>query len=450
MSREAVANVLAEIEEIHPEVVDVEDAAEVAVDDGLTQHEITEEVVAVDTELQEVRRMEDTALALEDMTIVEDHIAEASPTDLLLIETATRLAAAGSDVEVEEVIPGLESYAGKKPSMEGIRQLASTIWNAIVNFCRKIWSRVVHFFNLMITSLFGVKRAITKQKEKIAALKAAGAKIKDDQKKITLGREGVYIARGEKGPKDMLDVLSGAKAFGEAVEWLTGGYTKGVIGAYSSVGTALAAFNADDMQKSLGKVVVAVATSSIGEYPRSYGSEKVTHPSYSDKTYKQSKPLPGNYVFIAAKNSGMVSSSNLEKQPSVVADEVSHCTVVLKKLHVEVDTAGEFVTADLNSLEKLNVLCDAIITHAKVYAETGKTAMEAARRNMEKATDALVSKTKDSDAKPGDATMLKAAIRFNVMLTEAASQPITAGIAAANTLVRNYIILTRRNMAAYA
>ncbi len=448
--REAVANVLAEIEEIHPEVVDVEDAAEVAVDDGLTQHEITEEVVAVDTELQEVRRMEDTALALEDMAIVEDHITEASPTDLLLIETATRLAAAGSDIEVEEVIPGLESYIGNKPSLEGIKQLASTIWNAIVNFCRKIWSRVLHFFNLMITSLFGVKRALTKQKEKIAALKAAGAKIKDDHKKLVLGREGAYIACGDKGPNSMSGVLADAKVFGDAVEWLTGEYTKHIIAAYGDVGAALSAFDSSNMSKSLAKVARSAVEAGIYKYPSHFGNEKVTHPSYSDRTFKQSNKLPGNYVFIASKGADKVSMLDLEKQPAVVADEVAHWTVVLKKLHMEVDTSGEFATADLASLEKLNTLCDAIITHAKVYAENGKANMETARRNMEKATDTLVSKTKDDKIEPGDATMLKAAIRFNVMLTEAASQPITTGIAAANTLVRNYIILTRRNLAAYA
>lgn len=448
MSREAVANVLAEIEEIHPEVVNVEDAAEIAVDDGLTQQEITEEVVAVDAGIQEVRRMEDTALALEDMAIVEDHISEASPTDLLLIETATRLAAAGSDVDVEEVIPGLESYAGKKISMEGIRQLASTIWTAIKTFCAKIWERVTHFFNLIITSLFGVKRALQKQKEKLVAMKAAKAAIKVGEEKISLGREGVNLSRNGKCPKKAADVLEGAIDFAKVIEWLTGDYTAKVINAYNKLGQAMASAKSGDKAVDvLTDITDRASKSDLYYYPTQFGMHSATHASYSSKDFDQSDSLPGEWVLLAHKNKGKVSLSDIQKNPTVVADEVSRRTIVLKKNSpAKPETlGGEFATMPLDKLEELNKWLDTIITHVNVYADTGKNRIGVARKAFEGAADAFGRFEVD-----GTSTEIRAVMRFSIMLTEAASQPITTIIAAANTLVRNYIVLTRRNLAAYA
>lgn len=446
--REAVANVLAEIEEIHPEVVDVEDAAEVAVDDGLTQQEITEEVVAVDTGIQEVRRMEDTALALEDMAIVEDHIAEASPTDLLLIETATRLAAAGSDVEVEEVIPGLESYAGKKISMEGIRQLASTIWVAIKSFCAKIWERVTNFFNLIITSLFGVKRALLKQKEKIISMKASKATIKGGEEKISLGREGVNLSRDGKCPKKAADVLDGAIDFAKVIEWLTGDYTAKVVNAYNKLGQVMASAKiGDKADVVLTEITDRASKSDLCHYPTQFGMHSATHTSYSSKDFDQSDSLPGEWVLLAHKNKGKVSLSDIQKNPTVVADEVARRTIVLKKNSPAkpATLGGEFATMSLEKLEELNKWLDTIVTHVNVYADAGKNRIGVARKAFEKAADAFGQFDID-----GSRTEIRAVMRFSIMLTEAATQPITAAVAAANTLVRNYIILTRRNMAAYA
>lgn len=74
-------------------------------EEALLVGEAGEDLAQAEAEITEVERVEDLADALEDLAEVADTITEAQPADLAMVETATRAALAGTDVEVEEVIP---------------------------------------------------------------------------------------------------------------------------------------------------------------------------------------------------------------------------------------------------------------------------------------------------------------------------------------------------------
>ena len=94
----------------------------------------------------EVGRVEDIVDGLEDLAAVADQIETATPTDVAMVDTAQRLALAGSDVDSEEVTPSLESFVGRTISTEGIKELAWKLWESLKKTLKKIWSKIEGFF----------------------------------------------------------------------------------------------------------------------------------------------------------------------------------------------------------------------------------------------------------------------------------------------------------------
>lgn len=451
--RERCAAVIAEASELDVAPVEAGVDPEVhAIDEATNAAETAEVAVTIDSELAEARRLEDTAMALEDLTVVEETVTEATPTDLLLVETAARLAAAGSDMTVEEVIPGLEGYAGKKISMENIKQLAANIWAALLNMLRRIWARVEHFYQLFVAGCFGVKRAVERYKAKLAEL---DSNKKPSEEKITLGYEVNALRRNGKNIKDATDLTLGVTATATMVNFFTDEYLKTVEANYHAITAATGNFKAGAVKESL-QAIVEADTGKMWALPNKLGHNPVKHPAFAPGEYYQSDEMPGGYVAVArdAKKGVLATlNSTLKKDdPLAAADAITKSGVQFKRLPdaPNKDTNMEMRIMTAAEMKKVIDLIDAIVTDAANYSKAGKARIMTARDQLIKASDKLANETKSLADKQDEMRYVRAALSFNTYLTQAATQPVTSCLSAAMTVCRNTLIVVRRNMAVYA
>jgi hypothetical protein len=103
-------------------------------------------------DLSESERVIQISDALEDLAVVARDIKAATPAEAFLIELVGQTATAGTEVLPEEVIPAMESFIGMSIATEGIIETARRIWEAILNFIKKIWSKIRDFYRVTVVT----------------------------------------------------------------------------------------------------------------------------------------------------------------------------------------------------------------------------------------------------------------------------------------------------------
>jgi len=442
--RERCAAIVEETSEIYIEPRDETVAIDdVAMDEAAGAAATTELAGEIDRGNDDVRRLEDTAAALEDMTVVEEHIVEARPTDLVLIETAARLATAGSDVTVEEVIPALESYRGKAISMEGIRSVIAGIWNSIVAMLKKLWERIEAFFSAFVSGTAGVARTVATYKKKLAGMGSAHS----ESAMVTLGAEASVLMQYGKTPSSGKSIIDGLRLTAGVVAYAFGsnGYAERVANSYKAMASEVTKFRESDAVASLDGVCNMFAGDKIFAVPGAVGSDSCSHPSFDRLTYSQSHHLPGEWVWIWPSEVPGLNGSSLEK-----AGEIQQSIVAFTRLPVS-DYKG---SADMRTMSQKELgetldWVDAIIRDSHRYVTAGKNQMSAARAQLQGATDKLTKSVKETPTNGEAMRHIRAVMRFNSYMTALATKPTTSLLSTSVTICRNALIVTRRNMAVY-
>jgi hypothetical protein len=134
----------------------------------------------VERDLSESERVIEVSDALEDVAVVADGIEAATPGEVALIDTASQMAVAGTDIEPEQVVPAMESYMGKRIATETIRETARTIWENIQAFLTKVWNQIVAYFRVGAVVPMVEKRIASLEKKvgELGKLKEGSGNIK--------------------------------------------------------------------------------------------------------------------------------------------------------------------------------------------------------------------------------------------------------------------------------
>lgn len=142
--------------------------------------EAAQDEAQVERDLSESERVIEVSDALEDVAVVADGIEAATPGEVALIDTASQMAVAGTDIEPEQVVPAMESYMGKRISTEGIRETARTIWENIQAFLTKVWNQIVAYFRVSAVVPMVEKRiaSLEKKVKELGKLKEGAGNIK--------------------------------------------------------------------------------------------------------------------------------------------------------------------------------------------------------------------------------------------------------------------------------
>jgi hypothetical protein len=166
-------------------------------EEALLIQESAGDLAEAEAEIEDAQELVDTSDALEDLAMVADGIDEASENEVALVEAGVQLATAGSDLEVEDVAPGLESYVGRRISTEGIKETARAIYDAIVRAVKKFWEKIKAFFRKTVGTLANLKRSAEALRKR--ADQTQGKTVKEKQ--TDLGSEANALSVCFKAPK---------------------------------------------------------------------------------------------------------------------------------------------------------------------------------------------------------------------------------------------------------
>ena len=169
----------------------------------------------VERDLSESERVIEVSDALEDVAVVADGIEAATPGEVALIDTASQMAVAGTDIEPEQVVPAMESFMGKRIATETIRDTAKTIWENIQAFLTKVWNQIVAYFRVGAVVTM-VEKRIDALEKKIKDL----GKLKEGAKPIKL--KSSFLALDGKVVKNVGELDKGLKTITSAAAFVFG------------------------------------------------------------------------------------------------------------------------------------------------------------------------------------------------------------------------------------
>ncbi|MFL9998865.1 hypothetical protein [Paraburkholderia sediminicola] len=117
----------------------------------LMEAEAMQDEVHIDRTLAGAARMLEVSDGLEELAITLDRVGEATDTELALVDNATQLAVAGSDLEPERLMPATEQYLGRRIATENLRANARRIFANIQALLKQVWAHIGRYFQVAMT-----------------------------------------------------------------------------------------------------------------------------------------------------------------------------------------------------------------------------------------------------------------------------------------------------------
>ena len=353
-------------------------------EEALLIQESAGDLAEAEAEIEDAQELADTSDALEDLAMVADGIDEASENEVALVEAGVQLATAGSDLEVEDVAPGLESYVGRRISTEGIKETARAIYEAIIRAVKKFWEKIKAFFRKTVGTLANLRRSAEKLRARAGECHGKTSK----EKQIEVGGEINALSIDYKAPKTgkaIVDILDGSQ---KSLSSILGGLNKENADIGEKLADALNDFEADTSAEalaSLGKVCGAFGKHGSFNLPAGSFQTSVDtrYPASTGMKYQVVKDVPGNRIIV------MSNPDRTGKDPMATAAKLraikSHMASCTDKDKDPVTEATLSVVTPAEAEKMADVIID-IVTTVSAY-ETGKSRKDAdkAKERVEKA-----------------------------------------------------------------
>lgn len=405
------------------------------------------EEVEIQAEIAEADHALEVSDALEDLAMVADSIDEASTTDIQLLETAVSVAA-GPDVEVEEIVPAMESYVGRKISTEGLMETARAIWENIKKWVVKIWKKVKDFFYKIFGQIPSMRRKVEAMKKRVEDYSG----YKKEENTVTISTGVKFMSINGTAVKNISAFNDGLKVWGAAAESLAS--TNSEVERFANAAADLVGdFDIDNVQKTnLGKLY-AETKEITGNKAFDAGKPTTVESHYDSKDFdvKYTPSLLGNVVYqaVVAKPADGSLLGGLEKLRRTRLSPVS--TVGKNK---DADTEVEFTTAGLGELTKALELCEKILDGVeKVKRGSGVEKAEKARDKLKQACDKADARyqkaAKDDKTNKESLAVFKSLLSLNMTATNLFVAPSTSVSSNAISVVRATLSLVGKNLTAY-
>lgn len=236
--------------------------------------EAAQDEAQVERDLSESERVIEVSDALEDVAVVADGIEAATPGEVALIDTASQMAVAGTDIEPEEVVPAMESYMGKRISTESIRETARTIWENIQAFLTKVWNQIVAYFRVGAVVPM-VEKRITSLEKKIKEL----GKLKEGAGKIKL--KSSFLAVEGKVVKDVAELKAGLNMVYAHAEYVFGENADRVAASGEALAAVIGKFTPENHAETMKELISTFEGFKISAPA---GSKKTTDGDYEVET----------------------------------------------------------------------------------------------------------------------------------------------------------------------
>ena len=268
-------------------------------EEALLIQESAGDLAEAEAEIEDAQELADTSDALEDLAMVADGIDEASENEVALVEAGVQLATAGSDLEVEDVAPALESYVGRRISTEGIKETARAIYDAIIRAVKKFWEKIKAFFRKTVGTLANLRRSAEKLRSRAGECHGKTAK----EKQIEVGSEINALSTDYKAPKTGTAIVGLIDSTHKLLDACLDGQNAVSAKIGEKLADALNDFDADDAtaaKASLGKAVAAFDTGTSSKLPgsKTQASVDTRYPATTGVNYTVVSDIPGNRILV--------------------------------------------------------------------------------------------------------------------------------------------------------
>ena len=270
-------------------------------EEALLIQESAGDLAEAEAEIEDAQELADTSDALEDLAMVADGIDEASENEVALVEAGVQLATAGSDLEVEDVAPALESYVGRRISTEGIKETARAIYDAIIRAVKKFWEKIKAFFRKTVGTLANLRRSAEKLRARAGECHGKTAK----EKQIEVGGEINSLSTDYKAPKTGAAIVGLIDSTHKLLDATLDGQNAETAKVGEKLADALNDFDADDATAAKASLGKAVAAFDVGNSKlpgsKTQASVDTRYPASAGVNYTVVSDIPGNRILVITK-----------------------------------------------------------------------------------------------------------------------------------------------------
>lgn len=410
--------------------------------------ETTELQGEVTNDLATVERLEQSAAGLEDIAAInEGAVAEATDGELALTEVAADLATVGTDIEgAEEMVPALESYKGKRISMEGIKDTAKQIWAAIKAFMKKIWEKIVAFWRRITDQVPGVVKAAKKLQARAEATRGKTLKEKGDKTSIS-SSEGRALVIDDKKATGFADLTKGLEDLKETCAVVLTEHAHRVIAAGDFIADKLASFNLDKPEDSLVSLNDSVAKTfkklSKGVSIKVSGDKRFS----ADLEVTRSEHLFGNRTVFFQEIHMLKADRTALGGAQLVRSAACNLSASKEKLK---DHTGDFEISTLSPTD-----CDKLADQIIETMEVLKKFQSDARRKLETGADKVNAGGDKMEKKPDDKTSpnaikhYQAALQYGSVYAKWCASPFMALLSHTLASTRTIISVANKSLSQY-
>lgn len=247
-----------------------------------------------DSMLSEAERILEVSDALEDLALVAGNITKATPTETALIETIGNMAAAGSDVDPQLLVPAMEESIGDKINVASIRETARVIWENIQKFLKQVWESIENFFTNLLATLPRMKRALDELERRVEIATRAGTP-KNDKIKLSHSLVNLYV--DGKPVSTEHELSAGYETLGKTVKWAYSSYVDSVVSRGETIARAVSNINPANPGKAVEELRTNLKKARPDAVPGGHGVDTERFPGFATTI---GSPLLGN-VSIACK-----------------------------------------------------------------------------------------------------------------------------------------------------
>jgi hypothetical protein len=396
--------------------------------DQANQHAMT-----ADNCLNETERLSDLAGALEDLAVIADGIEQPTATELDLIDRCAQMAVAGTDVSPDELLKGPPLAVGQSIATEGWKETASKIWKTIKAFMAKIWEAIDKFFkvHVILPSMFARLELVLKQMKNRTEKLKYGAVNKFEVK------TGVqYFSNGQKLQKTAAEFVTELTKFGQAVELVYVENPKRVHALGKDIAAAIHAWEPDDTDGTVTKMVDAVSKlskSAGGRLPMPF-----TATEGEFKATTSYELLGGVYFKFTSFEGGGGDLPTLER--------LRHTGLTLVEGEDPKDDELTFTHGNKAAYEKMiDMMSEMLQTIAQFNRASsnyeGLKGLRQVKTSIEKVSEDAIRDTIRKDSDPLDAAYVRSMLNFNPTFARWVQQPAVPFYTKVIGLARTVIML---------
>lgn len=418
-------------------------------------------------------RLEASCLAMEALADIGKTITEATPAEVALATVATEsvfrfgLEQPGL---LDDATVATESSVGGTLATEGLRDWATSIWRAIVDFCKELWKKAEKFFY----NMFGTLPTLVKALEKLQAKAEKKFDATQSEGKTTIGREANSISLEGKAPKNFAEFEANLSGTTEVLEnFIDGKYGKSLTEASKTIGEAAEGFevaekDGDDANTKNAELVAKGIKAFAGVLETAQGKLKLEKVSPSDKRFKgqashRSLELIGGQGIFVSVATGAKDVTELAKAldsaHSDTSEEIKAAVSLALTLdvrsfnHKAKDALTEATVETWTPAQVVEFCGSAINTVQELQAfERGsdRKDFEKGRSEVEKSIGKLSkSLDKQEDISATSKRIFKTLTRSNTLFNRLASQPIAGVSSAVLAGIRGGMVVSSKSLSNY-